>query len=108
MEASGSTAMLDAAYSAALDLQSQADAGAINALVIMTDGEENASRRSLVDLQRLLEHPDAPPLVIFTIAFGDRADEEMMRAIAEIGGGQFRYADETDIEELYRVISTYF
>ncbi len=31
-----------------------------------------------------------------------------MRAIAEIGGGQFRYADETDVEELYKVISTYF
>ena len=108
MEASGSTAMLDAAYSAALDLQSQADAGAINALVIMTDGQENASRRSLVNMQRLLQNPEAPPLVIFTIAFGDRADEEMMRMIAEIGGGQFRYADETDVEELYKVISTYF
>ena len=74
----------------------------------MTDGQENSSHRGLVDLQRLLEDPNAPPLVIFTIAFGDRADEGMMRAIAEIGNGQFRYADETDIEELYRIISTYF
>ncbi len=108
MEATGSTAMLDAAYSAAYDLQAQSDDQAINALVIMTDGRENSSQRSVADLQRLLENPDAPPLVIFTIAFGNRADDEMMREIAEIGNGQFRYADETDIEELYKIISTYF
>ena len=42
------------------------------------------------------------------IAFGSDADEALMRSIAEIGGGQFRRADETDIEELYKIISTYF
>ena len=45
---------------------------------------------------------------VFTVAFGDDADEEMLSEIAAIGGGQFRRADETDIEELYRIISTYF
>ena len=108
MDASGSTALVDATYAAAVDLRAQADSGAINALVVLTDGRENASHRGLGDLQQLLSDPGAPPLVVFTIAFGRSADEGMMRAIAEIGNGQFRYADETDIEELYRVISTYF
>ena len=31
-----------------------------------------------------------------------------MSQIAELGGGQFRRAGETDIEELYQIISTYF
>ena len=46
--------------------------------------------------------------VIFTIAFGDDADEEMLTEIARIGGGQFRRATEMDLQELYKTISTYF
>jgi len=46
--------------------------------------------------------------VVFTIAFGKDADVKLLREVAQIGGGQFRHADETDIEELYRTISTYF
>lgn len=48
------------------------------------------------------------PVVIFTIAFGQDADEQLLQNIARLGGGQFRRADETDIKELYRIISTYF
>jgi RNA polymerase sigma-70 factor (ECF subfamily) len=31
-----------------------------------------------------------------------------LQEIADVGNGQFRRADETDIEELYKIISTYF
>jgi Amt family ammonium transporter len=44
----------------------------------------------------------------YTIAFGSDADEKLMRRMAEMGGGQYRRADETDIEDLYKIISTYF
>ncbi|MCB0133148.1 MAG: VWA domain-containing protein, partial [Caldilineaceae bacterium] len=95
-------------YAAAVDLLAQGDDQAINALVVMTDGNENESDRTLRDLQRLVDGTDGPGLVIFTIAFGRDADEAMLNNIATIGNGQFRRADETDIEELYRIISTYF
>ena len=108
MDASGSTALVDAVYAAAVDLLAQGDDQAINALVVMTDGNENESDRTLRDLQRLVDDTDGPGLVIFTIAFGRDADEAMLDNIATIGNGQFRRADETDIEELYRIISTYF
>ena len=74
----------------------------------MTDGQENKSNRSLNELQRLVEQHSGQRLVIFTVAFGSDADEGLLQAIADIGDGQMRRADETDIEELYRVISTYF
>jgi Ca-activated chloride channel family protein len=108
MEAFGGTALIDAVYAAVTDLQTQGDESAINAIVVMTDGQENESYYRLADLERLLENGTTTPPVIFTIAFGNDADEGLLTEMARIGQGQFRRADETDIEELYRLISTYF
>ncbi len=108
MEAVGGTALIDAVYAAVEDLQSQRDDQAINAVVVMTDGLDNDSRRTLNELARLLETRGDSQIVLFTIAFGTDADETLLTRMAEAGNGQFRRADETDIEELYRIISTYF
>lgn len=108
MEPIGGTALIDAVYDAANDLLAQDDQEAINALVVMTDGQENESNRSLNDLSDLLQRYPNQRLVIFTIAFGSDADENLLQEMAKIGNGQFRRASETDIEELYKIISTYF
>ena len=108
MEPIGGTALIDAVYDAANDLLAQDDREAINALVVMTDGQENESNRSLNDLSDLLQRYPNQRLVIFTIAFGSDADENLLQEMARIGNGQFRRASETDIEELYKIISTYF
>ena len=108
MDAMGGTALIDAVYAAVEDLQSQRDDQAINAVVVMTDGLDNDSRRTLNELARLLETRDDSPVVLFTIAFGSDADDTLLNRMADAGNGQFRRADETDIEELYRIISTYF
>lgn len=107
MEAGGGTALLDATYTAAEDLLAASDTQAINAIVVMTDGQENESQRGLAEIYQLLSSADTPP-IIFTVGFGDDADENVLRVLAEVGGGQFRRADETDIAELYQIISTYF
>ncbi len=107
MEADGFTALLDAVYQAYADLQMVNDREAINAIVVMTDGQENDSTLYLEDLAQIFQEGETP-VVVFTIAFGDDADEDLLQELARIGNGQFRRASETDIEELYRVISTYF
>ncbi len=107
MEADGYTALLDAVWQAQDDLQTVADGEAINAIVVMTDGQENDSYRDMADLRRSFED-SRTPVVVFTIAFGNDADDDLLEELARIGGGQFRRADETDIEELYRILSTYF
>jgi Ca-activated chloride channel family protein len=107
MEAYGNTALIDAVWQANDDLQQMADSEAINAIVVMTDGQENDSYYNIEDLRNALRNNDTP-VVIFTIAFGSDAEAELMEEIARDGNGQFRRADETDIEELYRIISTYF
>ena len=108
MEAAGGTALIDAVYAAVATLQREEQPDAINAVVVMTDGLENESGYDLYDLQALVRQNPSLPIVIFTIGFGDDADEETLSAMARIGGGQFRRAGEADIEELYRIISTYF
>jgi Ca-activated chloride channel family protein len=108
MDAYGGTALVDAVYAAVTDIAAQEDTGAINAIVVMTDGQENESYYRLRDLEMLLNSSGSARPVIFTIAFGNDADEPLLTEMARIGQGQFRRADETDIEELYRIISTYF
>jgi len=73
----------------------------------MTDGQENESSRRLRDIEQLVSRSPVP-MVIFTIAFGNDADEPLLSEIAYVGNGQFRRASETDIEELYKIVSTYF
>jgi Ca-activated chloride channel family protein len=108
MYAGGNTALIDAVRTAYTYLLNNEDREAINAIVVMTDGQENASEYSLQDLQEQFQSTEAAQIVIFTIGFGRDADDYTLEEIAEIGGGQFRRADETDIEELYKIISTYF
>ncbi len=108
MYAGGNTALIDAVRTAYTYLLNNEDQEAINAIVVMTDGQENASEYSLRDLQEQFQNTEAAQIVIFTIGFGRDVDASMLEDIAEIGGGQFRRADETDIEELYKIISTYF
>lgn len=108
MEALGNTALLDAVYAATRDLRDRGDTEAINAIVVMTDGLDNSSYYSMRQLRTILAQQEPAPIVVFTIAFGDDADDSLLAEIAQAGHGQFRRADETDIKELYRVISTYF
>ncbi len=104
----GNTALLDAVWEAHQQLLALNDTEAINAIVVMTDGLENASRRTELELQRAFARSESEQIVVFTIGFGANPDTKLLQQLAVIGGGQFRRADETDIEELYRTISTYF
>ncbi len=105
--ARGQTSLVDGVWEAHSALIAQGNPEAINAIVVMTDGQENASTHSMQELEEHLRLYEQP-VVIFTIAFGRDADINLLRTMAEIGGGQFHVADETDIEELYKIISTYF
>ena len=107
MRAEGNTAVLDSVLEAYNALQQLNDPLAINAIVVMTDGRENASQTRLSSLEGTIAQGKVP-VVIFSIAFGRDADTSIMKRLAEITNGQFRQAETFDIEELYKLISTYF
>ena len=106
----GDTALLDAIGAAYGQLQQLGDTQRINAIVVMTDGRENASRTRLRQLVSRIKDGNARgvPVYIFCIAYGGDADMNVLEAIAEASGGQVRRGDTTSIEDLYKIISTYF
>jgi Ca-activated chloride channel family protein len=108
MEAQGDTALLDGVYEAHQRLQDLGDSERINAIVVMTDGRENNSETSLRRLVAELEKNSSTQVVVFCIAYGDDADMDTLRWIAEPTGGQVRKGDPETILDLYKILSTYF
>ena len=110
LEAGGDTALLDAVDLAYGRLQSLGDVERINAIVVMTDGQENNSRIRLDALVRRIQDGNAGgvPVVVFCIGYGSDADERVLRAIAESSGGQYYTGDLDTIRRLYQILSSYF
>lgn len=110
MEAGGDTALLDAVSNAYSQLQELGDQERINAIVVMTDGRENASRTRLSQLVTRIKDGNSRgvPIVIFCIAYGHDADRNVLSTIAKASGGQVRGGDVGSIQDLYKIISTYF
>lgn len=108
LRAEGDTALVDGVYEAYRRLQDLGDAERINAIVVMTDGQENNSRMSLRQLVGEITHESRLPVVVFCIAYGGDADIDTLEAIAEPTGGQVREGDLETIRDLYKILSTYF
>ena len=110
MSAGGDTALLDAVWEAYTRLQQLNDRERINAIVAMTDGQENNSRIRLSDLVARIKSSNerGVPVVIFCVAYGQDADYEVLGALAKASGGQVREGDLATIRDLYKVLSTYF
>jgi Ca-activated chloride channel family protein len=106
--AAGDTALLDGVAVANQQLQYLGDTERINAIVVMTDGKENASSISLRRLVRELTQDSPAETIVFCIAYGDDADMNTLRAIAEPSGGTVLKGDLETIRELYKILSTYF
>jgi Ca-activated chloride channel family protein len=108
LQAEGDTALVDGVYRAFQNLESLGDTERINAIVVMTDGNENNSSMNLRTLVRNLQSQSKVPVVIFCIAYGSDADMGTLQAIAEPTGGQVREGNLETIRDLYKILSTYF
>lgn len=110
LRARGNTALLDAVRAAYVRLRQLNDVERINAIVVMTDGRENASATDLDELVELIQRGNraGPPIVIFAVAYGDDADYEILEALARASGGQVRQGDLETIRQLYKILSSYF
>ena len=84
----------------------------LNAVVLLTDGEDTDSSLGAEEVvSRLEEQGESEYQVrIFTIAYGAEAEgaEEALADIAKASGGQSYSGDTDDIETVYRSISSFF
>jgi Ca-activated chloride channel family protein len=110
LDPGGNTALLDGVTAAYERLQQFDDPSRINAIVVMTDGKENASSVSLNQLVTRLQNGNqrGVPVVIFAIAYGDDADMEVLQAVSDATGGQTLVGSTETIRKLYKILSTYF
>ena len=110
LKANCSTAMLDGVAYAYDDLQKRNERDRINAIVVMTDGIENASSIRLDTLVQKIKqgNQSCVPVIIFCIAYGGDADFSKLNALSDATGGQSRRADPETIRKLYKILSTYF
>jgi Ca-activated chloride channel family protein len=106
-QAGGDTALLDGVSLAYDRLQRLNDPERINAIVVMTDGKENASNISLNRLINKLRGGSVP-VVVFAIAYGGDADMSYLRQIADATNGQTYQGTIETIRQLYKILSTYF
>jgi Ca-activated chloride channel family protein len=110
--ADGGTAIYDATDVAVAEVSKLADTSRINAVVLLTDGEDTDSAKSVDALVRELDaQGDSSRRVrVFTIAYsaGAQGAAENLARIAEASGGKSYTGDTDDIETVYRSISSFF
>ena len=109
VSAGGETALYDVVHASMtiLDERRAASAHRIRAVVLMTDGVDNGSKRSLDAVVGELGGEDRPGTV-FTIGYGEQANPDTLTAIAKAGGGSFSKGDVDSIIQVYRDLAAFF
>ncbi len=108
--AQGGTSLYDA-ISAGYDTmlaRAKAEPGRIHALVVMTDGKDENSRKMTLD--KLLHRftPENAEVKVFTIAYGSQADPTELEQIAKAGQGTSVVGSADTIVQVYRDLSAFF
>lgn len=108
----GNTSLYDAVAMAYNDLQANGAPNHIRAVVVLSDGMDTSSSLALGDvlaqLSNVNEADAGNAIKLFTIAYGDDADAQILKRLAEITGGkQFQSSPET-IDKIYSEIATFF
>ena len=110
--ADGGTAIYDATAHGVAEVKKLADTSRINAVVLLTDGEDTDSAKSPDVLVRELDaQGDSTRRVrVFTIAYsaGAAGAAQKLEQIAAASGGKAYKGDTDDIESVYRSISSFF
>ena len=107
----GETALFDATRAGVAAVRALHDDTRINAVVLLTDGQDTSSSINRGDLVEELRgsSPVAEGSVrVFTIAYGSDADRAPLLAIASATGGKPFVGDTNQIASVYQSISSFF
>jgi Ca-activated chloride channel homolog len=105
LQPKGNTGLYNTAYAAYLEAQENWEAGRINLVVLMTDGQDdNADGMTREQLLQNLKNTVKPdkPVQIVTIAYGSEADVSVLQDISRVTGGRtFVSRNPADIEKVF-------
>ncbi|MGK7917540.1 MAG: extracellular solute-binding protein [Prochloraceae cyanobacterium] len=105
LQASGGTRLYDSALYASNWLQKNFRSDAINAVVILTDGEDYGSKINLEKLEQELKKTSPSSdrrIAFFTIGYGQKGEfsPEVLQKIAEFNGGYYSQGNPETISDL--------
>ena len=113
LQVGGGTALYDATRYAQAWLSGNLRAGAINAVLVLTDGTDTDSSLSLEALNQQLQNTgfesDAR-IAVFTVGYGQDGDfsPEALEAIAQANGGYYQKGDPRTIAEVMATLQLEF
>lgn len=107
LEPGGDTTLFDAIGAGAQVIQAGASPDAVNAIVVLTDGMDTASEQFRFN-EELIAAATAGDTTVFTIAYGDDADDELLSSLAAQGNGNFYQGDVASIAAIYEEMSAAF
>src|SRR5262249_29663780 len=114
--AGGNTKLYDA-IAAACRPSGSDPKGAVRAVVVLTDGDDTSSQTSLEQLLARFRSDraegegssgDSGTARVFTIAYGDKAKPDILKRIADAGGGAFFAGTPKDIAKVYAELASFF
>ncbi len=105
LQAQGGTRLYDAALFAQKWLLENYRADAINAVVILTDGEDATSQITLEQLEQTLKNSHFTTdkrIAFFTVGYGNEGEfnPDILQQIATLNGGYYRKGDPATISQL--------
>jgi Ca-activated chloride channel family protein len=107
----GDTALYDAANRAIGTVRRLGDRSRINAVVLLTDGNDTASRTNVNEvIAPLKAHSENEGVTVrvFTIAYGETANRFVLKDIADASGGKPFVGDPHEIQTVYKTIASFF
>jgi Ca-activated chloride channel family protein len=107
----GDTALYDAAQRGIEAVRALRDRTRINAVVLLTDGQDTNSDTNADEvIEPLAAHSETEGITVrvFTIAYGATANTLVLERIAEASGGKPFEGDQRQIEAVYRTIASFF
>jgi len=107
----GDTRVYDATLEGVRAVEAQLDRGAINAVVVLTDGQDTASTRTtrqVIDELERQGEKESGEIRVFTIAYGAEPDADVLASFAGATGGKPFVATTDDIERVYLSIASFF
>ncbi|MDT8323246.1 MAG: VWA domain-containing protein [Bacteroidota bacterium] len=103
LPASGGTAIWDGAYAGLIELINNG-VNQCRAMILMTDGNEGSSTRTLADVVSLANRNR---IRVYTIGIGGSISDTELRSLAETTGGRYlRSPNAGDLAQLYDELST--
>jgi Ca-activated chloride channel family protein len=92
-------------------VKQRADTSRINAVVLLTDGQDTAGGVSVSQVVSRLEEEgraETGAVRLYTIAYGGDADKDLLARFADATGGKPFEGDTTNIDSVYLSISSFF